>query len=667
MADVEALNVSTGILYKELTTAIKEAKDGQKVKLMSNVNITSPIYVNKNLILDLNEKNITGTGTRIFNVTAGTLEISGTGILLSSNIAVNSSVIRVGSNENSTPLKAGLIVGQSVTISGPNSYGVTVFGSTTQETIVINGTITSYSGAVSGNGSSGYGGTKIIINEGASLSATNASGIYHPQAGDLIINGGSISGTTGIEIKSGNASVSVNGNPTITATGKIDHTASSNGNSSSGYSIAVVENRDYSGDASIVIESGTFTGPVALLTDSESTTKYSIKIKGGLFSDNPSDFVALGYGAIKNEDEKYEVVLIQTAGYKITGENYYNALPAKPIINGDIWTVNPENAQYTLDGAYGSINGKTINFSAGEYSEKLIIGRPTKYSGSNTVYKHGSHNGTALSYGDFIEYKSQGGYTEYCYYNRSISNVTFTANSDVVLPGFTVDGGAHVYGTQESPIYDYVRDKGETCSDTNDGYYTYCELRNISFKGLTFNGRTNIETSAEKTIFDGFTFENCTFNINNTSADNQALRFYTGIQEESENSNIKNLVVKKSNFNNCYQGVYANGVYGVTVTECNFNTTTHNAIAIQDNTTLSHGPVVITNNTFKNIGDRIIRFGNVGADTQITIQNNTATNSGDTSGEVIKAQSLADGITYNISGNNWGEGKTVFNNEFKDK
>ena len=75
---------------------------------------------------------------------------------------------------------------------------------------------------------------------------------------------------------------------------------------------------------------------------------------------------------------------------------------------------------------------------------------------------------------------------------------------------------------------------------------------------------------------------------------------------------------------------------------------------------------MITDNTFANIRDRIIRFGAVGADTQITIKNNTATDSGEPSGQVIKAQSLAEGVTYNISGNHWGEGKIVANIQFND-
>ena len=52
-------------------------------------------------------------------------------------------------------------------------------------------------------------------------------------------------------------------------------------------------------------------------------------------------------------------------------------LPEGPIVGGDVWTVNPENAQYTLDGAYGSIDGKTIHFSGGDYTEVLVLARPT--------------------------------------------------------------------------------------------------------------------------------------------------------------------------------------------------------------------------------------------------------------------------------------------------
>ena len=46
-------------------------------------------------------------------------------------------------------------------------------------------------------------------------------------------------------------------------------------------------------------------------------------------------------------------------------------LPTAPTMNGNEWTVTvtTENIQATLDGAYGSIDGKTIILSAGTYGQ----------------------------------------------------------------------------------------------------------------------------------------------------------------------------------------------------------------------------------------------------------------------------------------------------------
>ena len=94
------------------------------------------------------------------------------------------------------------------------------------------------------------------------------------------------------------------------------------------------------------------------------------------------------------------------------------------------------------------------------------------------------------------------------------------------------------------------------------------------------------------------------------------------------------------------------------MTNSEFDTTGHNAIAIQDfNGACDHGKVIITGNTFKNIGDRIIRFNNVGAGTQITITHNTVIGKL-IKKEVIKAESLAAGVTCNIHSNSWGDGAT---------
>ena len=106
---------------------------------------------------------------------------------------------------------------------------------------------------------------------------------------------------------------------------------------------------------------------------------------------------------------------------------------------------------------------------------------------------------------------------------------------------------------------------------------------------------------------------------------------------------------------------------GVKVTGCKFDTTGHNAIAMQGHDgSVNLKAVVITGNNFNKIGDRVIRFNEIGADSNITIQDNTAVDSGDGKGEVMKATSIAKGVTTSIRNNSWGEGKVVVNNELKD-
>lgn len=166
------------------------------------------------------------------------------------------------------------------------------------------------------------------------------------------------------------------------------------------------------------------------------------------------------------------------------------------------------------------------------------------------------------------------------------------------------------------------------------------------------------------TVIDGVTFKDCEFTLGSTCTDNQALRYYN----EINNGKVRNLVVDSCSFTNCYQGVYTSKINGIKVVDSSFDTTGHNAIAVQNSGgACDHGAVIITGNEFNNIGDRIIRFNEVGADTQITIKNNTAANFGDENGEVMKAQSLADGITYDISGDSWGDGKIVHNEVLHDR
>ena len=251
-----------------------------------------------------------------------------------------------------------------------------------------------------------------------------------------------------------------------------------------------------------------------------------------------------------------------------------------------------------------------------------------------------------------------------------VENVTFTANEGVTVKNFEADGGAHISaGAGTAPVYDYVRDTGSWVTE-GSCYYKRAILKNITFNGLTFTAKTDINTSEPTTVYDGFTFKDCTFNLGTTADGNQAIRYYN----ENNNDNVKNLVVEGCTFKTCYQGVYTVHVKNVTVTGCTFDTTGHNAIAIQDFSAYDHGEVVITGNTFKGIGDRIIRFNNVGMGTTVTITGNTADgNSGkldEATGkrEIVKATTLPENAADSIkaSGNNWGA-NTVVEGVFIDR
>ena len=326
--------------------------------------------------------------------------------------------------------------------------------------------------------------------------------------------------------------------------------------------------------------------------------------------------------------------------------------------NDSVILANPANVQNYLDGEFGSIDGKTIILSAGNYG-KLELGRATKYPGSNTDYYIGGvSEANKKTYDEFVTIKNNGQWSASAYYVRNMSNVTIKAakGATVTVAGLT-GGSGHVYGE----CYDYVLDKAYT---SGSAYYLTQNWSNITIEGITFTAPVDISSSLGTTVIDGVAFKNCAFNINNTASGNQALRYYN----ENNDGRVKNLTVDHCSFSTCYQGVYTQKINGVTVINSSFDTTAHNAIAVQSGSEpVNHMAVVITGNTFANIGDRIIRFGDVGADTQITIKNNTATNSGDSGGQVIKAQSLAAGVTYDISGNNWGEGKTVANPELRDR
>ena len=325
-------------------------------------------------------------------------------------------------------------------------------------------------------------------------------------------------------------------------------------------------------------------------------------------------------------------------------------------VNGVWQNVTSANVQDVLDGRYGSIDNTTIVLTAGTYGQ-LELGRATAYEDSNTTYTC-PHNDPTIADGGSVSFAKVEDYITHMTSNphhgdartftRTMSNLTITAQeeADVTVEGLTLL--ARTYRDAKDPFVtstekDYI------------GYDIDLVVHDLAFSNIKFTGKVEIASeNRDNTIIDGVTFENCKFETTDiTTINGQAINFSNNVN----NGQVKNLIVKNCDFTNCYQGVYTNQVRNVSVTGCTFNTTGHNAIAVQDNgnNPCNHGNVVITGNTFKNVGDRIIRFNNVGEGTTITISNNTSVNSGNSNGEIIKATTLPEGMEVTMTNDNWGK------------
>lgn len=188
------------------------------ITLLDNVVLSEPIVLenpNTNMNLDLNGKTLSCSGdcTRIIRangknsslfITNGTIE------------AGDAQGITVGQKTEEVQ-NVWVNVKDDVTINA-NTYGITVFGN--KANLNFSGTINIKNDGygISGNGSSGYAGTEITINDGAKINATHENGfaLYLPQKGNVQINGGELTGASVIGIKAGNLNIY---GGTLTATG----------------------------------------------------------------------------------------------------------------------------------------------------------------------------------------------------------------------------------------------------------------------------------------------------------------------------------------------------------------------------------------------------------------------------------------------------------------
>ena len=319
--------------------------------------------------------------------------------------------------------------------------------------------------------------------------------------------------------------------------------------------------------------------------------------------------------------------------------------------------VNKDNIQDYLDGKYGSIDGMTLVLAEGDY-DKIEFGRATAYAGSNTKYYLSGDESTPDAIKQDIANHPNGGAGKREYV-RSMSNVTLKAadGATVTINGLVAFGGQ--VNSTKWYSRDFVADRDMSATENNNiCYWIGQRWSNITFEGLTFTGGVNIEAYGNKdTLIDNVRFDNCEFNIANNADATYCIR----LNVDGNIAKANNLVVTKCDFANGLTAVLTDGMPNVTVTGSTFSGLKGHAISPMMNYLPSapgYGNITVTGNTFTNMtpakdGRVILRMGDVGAGAVFTIQNNTATGC-DGLGNSIKVNSLADGITYNISGNRWG-------------
>ena len=396
------------------------------------------------------------------------------------------------------------------------------------------------------------------------------------------------------------------------------------------------------------------------LTGDINEFEYKMLPKAAGAADYPSQTFTIKGTMKKEAGNEYQGLSIDGIGITVVATQYTyenDSIDNTYDANADATIqVNSDNIQDYLDGKYGSIDGMTLVLAAGEYG-RIEFGRATAYAGSNTKYYCGGNESTPDAIKQDIADHTPGGGAGKREYVRSMSNVTLKAadGAAVNINGLVAFGG-QVYSTKWYSR-DFVADRDMSATvNANISYWISQKWSNITFEGLTFTDGVNIEGESNKdTLIDNVKFDNCKFNITNNADKAYCIRLYV----DGSNSMANNLVVTKCDFANGLTAVLTNGMPNVTVTNSTFSGLKGNVISLlMESGVPGYGRITVTGNTFMNInqakdGRVILRMAGVGAGTVFTIQNNTATE-GITLANSIKVNSLADGITYNISGNRWG-------------
>ena len=414
---VEQLTVNNAVAkiedtpYKTLAAAISAAGDGNTVTLLKDV--TEKVSISKNLVLDLNGKTLTGKDLVNSNRKKERIALTAN----AGEVKVKNGIIdgRVNAyNSANLTIDADVTVKNSYNGSGYDCFGIVVWGEGTFDQdgcktpkLTVNGKVIMEKGgvAISTNGTD-KSCAVVTINDGAVISTTEDGAIYLP-SGKLTMNGGTVSGPTGIQICAGTADITADfklNKGTVTATGTDQRTSKGTGDGliPDGAAISVV-NRNYpNGVPSVTINGGSFSSvnsdAVLAYTWSKGTAsewtdaKTYVKINDGYFTSDPSAYVVNNGSAniVKRDGSE--------------GAYTYTVLARSSLTSG-VYLTDPSGALASNYYVSSTANGVwTVSYSApysggsSSYDPTYSVSTPSKTeNGSVTVSPKSASKGDTVT------------------------------------------------------------------------------------------------------------------------------------------------------------------------------------------------------------------------------------------------------------------------------
>lgn len=395
LPDVATVN---GVGYQSFEEAVAAAKDGQTVTLLADAS-TAPVTISKGVTIDLGGHTLSLTGKvkqddAGITFTGGSSTIKNGTIVDTCQIARTFSVVVTGQGTALTMEDATLTVevpksgdgygmrvlsGAELTLndgaavnSSPVSgntgyiYGITVYGSAhgavfdeetaTKLTVNEGATVEARAFAVSGNGDGTKDNTLITVN-GGTLTSEDGPAIYHPQYGKLIINGGTLDGCSGVEIRAGELTVNggtIKGDTSKTTVYPKENIGGSNSVDGGGI---IVAQHSTKLPVKVTVNGGTIEANTAFIqhnvmeNDQASIDKIEMSITGGEFvgalrSDNFKDENGKGFisGGSFSDRAVGDFLAPDAAVAVNDGETPYDIHPSKEgaLENGGAHTVVDE-------------------------------------------------------------------------------------------------------------------------------------------------------------------------------------------------------------------------------------------------------------------------------------------------------------------------------------